>query len=306
MRSLASGCSCFCRGHLVRSAAQRSAPRSRGAWSLAARLMNRAGARQPTPSTGPDASLAPRLRATRTYIRRTCCACTVAVRSRGDVVSTLPHALWIDDRAGVLKCGDDEPPIAGILVRGDLTMDGALLNWEDDFGPFLQVEGNLTTRAMATGGSRVYVGGNHGQLEVGGTLTARVVATEHRVESAGALNAHRYDGLRQAHGQQARRTREGQEPVSRRQGHAHASERAVRSPRRAQPAPSAPPAWQRPAATARVDRRSERARVVRCVRSRLRAPTSRRSSRKALSCVAWTRSFIHKFTSMNGMPVNTL
>ncbi|MEO8797457.1 MAG: leucine-rich repeat domain-containing protein, partial [Polyangiaceae bacterium] len=117
----------------------------------------------------------------------------------------VPHTLWIDYRQGLMRCSEGENPVAGILVRGNLTIEGALLNWEDDYGPFLQVEGTLTTRTMATGGSQIYVGGdlvteelvgayNHGAVKVGGNLTARVIATEHLVEAKGAVNAHRYDG----------------------------------------------------------------------------------------------------------------
>src|SRR5690606_2404532 len=85
---------------------------------------------------------------------------------------------------------------AGILVEGDLVIEGDLLNFEDDFGPFLVVRGDLICRSVATGGARIHVEGsvrtdvvvgvyNHGLVRIGGTLEARAVATEHTVEVRG-------------------------------------------------------------------------------------------------------------------------
>lgn len=117
----------------------------------------------------------------------------------------IPHGLWMDYRTGFLRVGTDDDPIVGILVRGDLHIDGCLVNWEDDYGPFLQVHGNLTARSIATGGSQIHVAGNlvtedlvgvynHGCITVGGDLTARTIATEHLVEAKGATTGHRYEG----------------------------------------------------------------------------------------------------------------
>ncbi len=122
---------------------------------------------------------------------------------RGALV--VPHDLALDFREGLLapSSAEDEP-IVGVLVEGDLTIAGALLNYEDDFGPFLHVTGSLVATAVATGGSQIRVDGdlrtgeligvyNHGCVDVGGTLTARIVASEHTVD-AGALDAMRYTG----------------------------------------------------------------------------------------------------------------
>ncbi len=122
---------------------------------------------------------------------------------RGALV--VPHNLELDYRQGLLapSAGEDER-IVGVLVEGDLTIVGALLNYEDDFGPFLHVTGALVADAVATGGSRIRVDGdlrtgeligvyNHGCIDVGGTLTARVVASEHTVD-ARVLDAVRYRG----------------------------------------------------------------------------------------------------------------
>ncbi|MBZ5708584.1 WGR domain-containing protein [Nannocystis pusilla] len=118
----------------------------------------------------------------------------------------LPHSLWIEFREGILSCEDDDGrPFAGILVRGDLDIDGALYGYEDDFGPFLQVEGNLRARAIATGGARIDVAGdivteelvgayNHGLVRARGRLSARVIASEHTVQADGGLDGLRYLG----------------------------------------------------------------------------------------------------------------
>lgn len=120
----------------------------------------------------------------------------------GDV--TVPHNLWLDSRRGLLALEDESaPPFAGLIVRGNLTIQGSLLNQEDDFGPFLLVHGNLVARSIATGGSQIRIHGdvttealvgvyNHGSLCVGGHLVARIVASEHALHVDGAIDAYRY------------------------------------------------------------------------------------------------------------------
>ncbi|MBK7539097.1 MAG: leucine-rich repeat domain-containing protein [Myxococcales bacterium] len=118
---------------------------------------------------------------------------------------TIPHSLWLDYRRGMLALADErDPPFSGIIVRGSLRVEGCLYNYEDDYGPFLLVTGNLEARSIATGGARICVLGdlsadvivgvyNHGSMEAKGTLCARVVASEHAV-TAGKLNAIYYRG----------------------------------------------------------------------------------------------------------------
>jgi predicted DNA-binding WGR domain protein len=129
---------------------------------------------------------------------------------------TVPHALWLDYRRGLLALPDEhEAPFAGVIVRGDLTIEGCLFNTEDDHGPFLLVTGDLTAPGIATGGSQICVRGaitaetvvgvyNHGSLVAHGPLRARLVASEHTVEAA-PLDALRYRGW----GRNALRIRDG-------------------------------------------------------------------------------------------------
>jgi hypothetical protein len=77
--------------------------------------------------------------------------------------------------------------IAGLIVDGDLDVDGNILNGEQDFGPTLVVLGSLRARNVGLGGAAVYVAGdlvaaecvhayyNHGYLRVRGDVRARVV-----------------------------------------------------------------------------------------------------------------------------------
>ena len=73
---------------------------------------------------------------------------------------------------------------AGLVVDGDLTIEGTLENGEQDFGPFLVVLGTLTVKNVAISGAPLHVEGdlrvrgafhgyyNHGSTRVEGTLDA--------------------------------------------------------------------------------------------------------------------------------------
>ncbi|CAM3875221.1 hypothetical protein G4177_32420 [Corallococcus sp. ZKHCc1 1396] len=122
----------------------------------------------------------------------------------GDVV--VPHELWLDFRQGIFALDDpDAPPFAGLIVRGNLTVEGCLFNAENDFGPFLQVHGHLVATSIAIGGSRLHVTGdvmtgdlvavyNHGSVHVGGALVARTVASDYALRVEGPVDAYRYQG----------------------------------------------------------------------------------------------------------------
>lgn len=108
--------------------------------------------------------------------------------------------LELDYRTGVFANGE-----AGIVVFGDLTIEGALLNFEDDYGPFLHVKGDLKAHSIATGGMRIQVDGNinaqtiigvynHGFTHANGTIHAQIIATEHTVEADSGLHGIVYNG----------------------------------------------------------------------------------------------------------------
>ncbi|WP_341870935.1 leucine-rich repeat domain-containing protein, partial [Corallococcus llansteffanensis] len=122
----------------------------------------------------------------------------------GDVV--VPHELWLDFRRGIFALEDpDASPFIGLIVRGNLTVEGCVFNAENDFGPFLQVDGNLVASSIAIGGSLLRVAGdvmtgdfvavyNHGSVSVGGDLVARTIASDYSFRVEGAVDAYRYQG----------------------------------------------------------------------------------------------------------------
>ncbi|NOK18866.1 hypothetical protein [Corallococcus carmarthensis] len=122
----------------------------------------------------------------------------------GNVV--MPHDLGLDFRQGIFAQDDeDAPPFVGLIVRGDLNVEGCVLNWENDFGPLLHVHGNLVAKSIAIGGTRLHVTGdvttgdlvavyNHGSVFVGGNLKARTLASHYAFRVTGAVDAHRYQG----------------------------------------------------------------------------------------------------------------
>jgi hypothetical protein len=97
----------------------------------------------------------------------------------------------------------------GMVVTGNLTVSGSVLNTEGDFGPFLVVLGNLRTRNLVAGGSKIHVAGdahlddvlvafyNHGRLHIAGTLSARLVFNDEHATHLGCYDGPAFD-LRRA------------------------------------------------------------------------------------------------------------
>ncbi|MCP4131884.1 MAG: WGR domain-containing protein [bacterium] len=90
----------------------------------------------------------------------------------------------------------------GIIVKGDLAVEGIISNYEWDFGPFLLVLGNLKAENILTGGSEIWITGNadiknavftyynHGLLTVEGNIKAKViVCSDHFTSLNGKINA---------------------------------------------------------------------------------------------------------------------
>lgn len=120
---------------------------------------------------------------------------------------------WTPDwcsRTWLTRLGIDEAVdadgIAGMLVLGDLVIDGALINADIDSGPFLVVQGNLTARAVASGGASIIVHGsahvaecvigtyNHGGLSIGQRLRTTLFIRDDHFMGAAEIDATvRYD-----------------------------------------------------------------------------------------------------------------
>ncbi|WP_426445375.1 hypothetical protein ACP26L_18890 [Paenibacillus sp. S-38] len=78
----------------------------------------------------------------------------------------------------------------GLVVLGDLTIEGNVLNTNMDSGPLLLVQGNVTARNILSGGSEIYINGdahirdavygyyNHGSIEIVGNLYAGLIVMD--------------------------------------------------------------------------------------------------------------------------------
>jgi hypothetical protein len=106
----------------------------------------------------------------------------------------------LDKWLGLPKTHEDA--LRGVIVDGDLDVEGWALNGESDFGPFLLVRGDLRARDLGLGGSQVRIDGslwaaqtvlgyyNHGFIEVAGDTRAQVIVTEeHLIRLHGAVSA---------------------------------------------------------------------------------------------------------------------
>lgn len=91
--------------------------------------------------------------------------------------------------------------IAGLLVLGDLQIDGALINADLNDAPFLAVRGHLMARALVNGGAAIIVEGcahiaecvigrdNHGGLDVAQRLRTTVLIRDGHMLHAGEIEA---------------------------------------------------------------------------------------------------------------------
>lgn len=108
--------------------------------------------------------------------------------------------------AGNLRLDWDHWPALGLVVTGDLHVDGAIVNADMDGGPFLLVAGRTQARALVGGGAALVFEGdavvddlvlghyNHGALVFRGALDAPAVVTlDHRIDVHGALRGRRFD-----------------------------------------------------------------------------------------------------------------
>jgi hypothetical protein len=90
----------------------------------------------------------------------------------------------------------------GIIVNGNLEVNGCIKNYEGSYGPFLFVTGNLTAKSLIAGGSDIVVKGNvnlenvmlgyqnNGKVRVNGDVKAKIVISEnHIMEIMGSISA---------------------------------------------------------------------------------------------------------------------
>lgn len=95
--------------------------------------------------------------------------------------------------------------VDGLIVTGNLHAAGAIINSDTDSGPYLLVLGNVTARAIMSGGAFMKIKGdaaiaeyvfgyyNHGELDVWGTLKCAIYVNEDHMISTGR-NTFRREG----------------------------------------------------------------------------------------------------------------
>jgi|GEM_PF-5704313 len=94
----------------------------------------------------------------------------------------------------------------GLVVTGELAVNGSIINAEGDYGPFLLVGGRTRAHAIVGGGSQLFFEGdvqvaeivighyNHGSLVFKSNLTAPVVVSmDHHLEVRGKLDGRWFD-----------------------------------------------------------------------------------------------------------------
>lgn len=99
-----------------------------------------------------------------------------------------------------------EENVAGIIVNGNLTVNGTIIDYElDTYSCFLQIKGSLSCHTLASGCAEILIAGdanitealvafyNHGTLEIDGDLHARLlVVDDHGISIYGKTNATTY------------------------------------------------------------------------------------------------------------------
>lgn len=86
----------------------------------------------------------------------------------------------------------EETRIEGILINGNLSVNGSIINAEGDYGPFVFVSGNINCQSLLLGGANVQINGNiiakevvmtyynHGSFNCAGVIDSHVfIVTDH-------------------------------------------------------------------------------------------------------------------------------
>lgn len=93
---------------------------------------------------------------------------------------------WIKQFPGLQAKKSDEL-VEGIIIFGNLSVKGSILNEEGDYGAFLYVSGQVTCQSFVAGGSTIYIKGdmttaeifishyNHGYFKCDATVTSPVL-----------------------------------------------------------------------------------------------------------------------------------
>lgn len=97
---------------------------------------------------------------------------------------------WLSDLLNLSLKEIDAIRIEGVLINGNFTTNGTIINAEDDYGPYVFINGNVTCQSLLLGGSYVEIKGNvtakemvmtsynHGNFKCSGIIEAPVFIVE--------------------------------------------------------------------------------------------------------------------------------
>ncbi|KIO77744.1 hypothetical protein TH53_07375 [Pedobacter lusitanus] len=107
---------------------------------------------------------------------------------------------WIAQFPGLQARHSDEL-IQGLIILGDLSVQGSILNEEGDYGAFLLVTGQVSCQSIVAGGSVIYIKGditteevfishyNHGYFKGDGLTTSPILIIEDHYTTLASYNA---------------------------------------------------------------------------------------------------------------------
>ena len=97
---------------------------------------------------------------------------------------------WLSDLLNLSLKEIDAIRIEGVLINGNFTTNGTIINAEGDYGPYVFINGNVTCQSLLLGGSYVEIKGNvtakevvmtsynHGNFKCSGIIEAPVFIVE--------------------------------------------------------------------------------------------------------------------------------
>ncbi|MCD0470161.1 polymer-forming cytoskeletal protein [Flavobacterium sp. JAS] len=97
---------------------------------------------------------------------------------------------WLSNLLNVSLKEIEKIRIEGVLINGNLSTNGTIINAEGDYGPYVFINGNVTCQSMLLGGSYIEINGNanakevvmtsynHGNFKCSGTIEAPVFIVE--------------------------------------------------------------------------------------------------------------------------------
>jgi len=108
---------------------------------------------------------------------------------------------WLSDLLNLSLKEIDAIRIEGVLINGNLTTNGTIINAEGDYGPYVFINGNVTCQSLLLGGSYVEIKGNvtakevvmtsynHGNFKCSGIIESPIfIVDDHYTTFSGRKN----------------------------------------------------------------------------------------------------------------------